>query len=137
MIVEGSFNTERFLIFIEDLLAKMQPFPAPMSVIVMDNAAIHKADEIGKIIKERYMRHRSALPIECLHLHRGMKLEYLPAYSPDFNPIELAFSLLKQKLCHHPPPSGDELPIYEYLYLQTYAIGATYCQAFYHQSGYL
>lgn len=66
-----------------------------------------------------------------------MKLEYLPAYSPDFNPIELAFSLLKHKLRRQPPNEGDNLSIYEYLYLQTFTITSADCRAFYHQSGYL
>lgn len=52
-IIEGSFNTELFLDFIKDLLLKMQPFPAPNSVIVMDNCAIHKADEIREVIEAR------------------------------------------------------------------------------------
>ncbi len=38
----------------------------------------------------------------------GLKLEFLPAYSPDFNPIELAFSLLKHKLRRAPPPSTSD-----------------------------
>lgn len=53
MIIEGSFNTERFTSFIKDLLLKMAPFPAPKSVIVMDNCAIHKAPEIRDLIEER------------------------------------------------------------------------------------
>jgi len=65
-----------------------------------------------------------------------MKLEYLPAYSPDFNPIELAFSLLKHNLRRHPPPTGSDLAVTEYLYLQTFSIGAADCRAFYHHCGY-
>lgn len=53
MIVEGSFNTEIFMRFIEDLLDKMQPFPAPKSVIIMDNCAIHKAPEIRELVEGR------------------------------------------------------------------------------------
>ncbi len=51
MIIEGSFNTESFTMFIVDLLNKMQPFPAPKSVIVMDNCKIHKAPEIREMIE--------------------------------------------------------------------------------------
>ncbi len=53
MIIEGSFNMELFTRFIEDLLGKMQPFPASKSVIVMDNCAIHKAPEIRQLIEDR------------------------------------------------------------------------------------
>ena len=51
--MEGSFNTELFMDFIRNLLGKMQPFPNPNSVIVMDNCAIHKAPEIRELIKAR------------------------------------------------------------------------------------
>ncbi len=53
MIVEGSFNTELFTQFVEDLLGSMQPFPAAKSVIVMDNCAIHKAQQIRDLIESR------------------------------------------------------------------------------------
>ena len=67
-----------------------------------------------------------------------MKLEFLPAYSPDFNPIELAFSLLKSKLRRNPPPpEHDDFAVQEFLYMQVFSIPAENCRAFYHQSGYL
>ena len=68
---------------------------------------------------------------------RGMKLEFLPAYSPDFNPIELAFSLLKGKLRRFPPPEHNDFAVVEFLYMQVFGISAENCRAFYHQSGYL
>lgn len=60
-IVEGSFNTDLFMGFIEDLLEKMQPFPAPNSVIVMDNCVIHKAPEIRELIESRYVNFSFAI----------------------------------------------------------------------------
>lgn len=66
-----------------------------------------------------------------------MKLEFLPAYSLDLNPIELAFSLLKHKLCRYPPPSTSDFEVHEHLYLHTFAINATNSRAFFHQSGHL
>ncbi len=53
MIVEGLFDTQLFFKFIKDLVAKMQPFPGPNSVVVMDNCRIHKATEIREYIEER------------------------------------------------------------------------------------
>ncbi|KAF8230701.1 hypothetical protein L208DRAFT_1019158, partial [Tricholoma matsutake] len=41
-IVEGSFTACHFYDFIDGLLDHIQPFPLPNSVIVMDNACIHK-----------------------------------------------------------------------------------------------
>ncbi|KAF8599000.1 hypothetical protein BDV93DRAFT_450079, partial [Ceratobasidium sp. AG-I] len=52
-IKEGSFTTETFYGFIEGLLASMQPYPAPNSVIVMDNCQIHKHQDILDLITDR------------------------------------------------------------------------------------
>lgn len=52
-IVEGSFNTRKFKDFIEGLLDHMQPYPAPNSVIVMDNCCIHKDPEIIAMVESR------------------------------------------------------------------------------------
>ena len=53
LIVEGAYNSELFMAFIDSLLEKMQPFPGPNSVIVMDNCAIHKAPEIRERIESK------------------------------------------------------------------------------------
>ena len=55
-VVEGSFTALRFQEFISHLLDHMQPFPLPHSVIVMDNARIHKRPEILEMIYDRYRK---------------------------------------------------------------------------------
>src|SRR5690606_11056700 len=50
----------------------------PGDIVVLDNLGSHKANEIGRAIRARNAR-----------------LWYLPAYSPDLNPIEQAFSKIK------------------------------------------
>jgi DDE superfamily endonuclease len=77
-VVEGSFTAARFHEFISHLLDHMQPFPLPNSVIIMDNARIHKRPEIIEMI-----------------IMRGMRVMFLPPYSPNYNPIELAFSSIR------------------------------------------
>jgi len=52
-IVQGSFDSQLFYRFIERLLEQMQPFPAPNSVIVMDNCRIHKHPAILELIEQR------------------------------------------------------------------------------------
>ncbi|KIK93897.1 hypothetical protein PAXRUDRAFT_144024, partial [Paxillus rubicundulus Ve08.2h10] len=52
-IVEGSFCGNTFKQFIEQLLDNMQPYPAPNSMIVMDNCAIHKHSDIQDLIQSR------------------------------------------------------------------------------------
>lgn len=54
-IVEGSFTTVLFKEFLEGLLDQMQPFPAPNSVIVLDNARIHRHPDITAMIEARYV----------------------------------------------------------------------------------
>lgn len=66
-----------------------------------------------------------------------MRVEFLPAYSPDFNPIELAFSMLKGKLRRNPPPAGSDFEVQEYLYMQMFSTRSSDARAFFHQSGYL
>ncbi|KAG8926769.1 hypothetical protein FRC01_008402 [Tulasnella sp. 417] len=77
-ILPHSFNAASFRLFIDGLLDEMHPYPGPNSVIVMDNASIHKGPGLCEMIEER-----------------GMRLLYLPPYSPDLNPIEEAFSSIK------------------------------------------
>jgi hypothetical protein len=53
-VVEGSFTTPLFKGFLEGLLNEMQPYPAPNSVIIMDNAKVHRSPEIREMIEARY-----------------------------------------------------------------------------------
>jgi len=81
-LYRGSINAERFTEFIEqEVLPKCKPYPGPRSVIIMDNASIHRAEELRPIIEAKNCR-----------------LEFLPPYSPDFNPIEYSFSVIKSAL---------------------------------------
>ena len=50
-IIEGAFNTGTFYKFIECTLDHMQPFPAPNTVLMMDNCCIHKHPTIKSLIE--------------------------------------------------------------------------------------
>jgi hypothetical protein len=52
-VVAGSVNADIFEDFIYELLETMEPFPNPNSVLVMDNASIHKSVEVQEMITER------------------------------------------------------------------------------------
>ena len=78
-VYQGLTDTEIFEAFLESkLLPKCNPFPAENSVIVMDNASFRHLERIREMYEKA-----------------GVKLVYLPPYSPDFNPIEEFFSELK------------------------------------------
>jgi len=55
------------------------PYPGPRSVIVLDNCVIHRGRELKEACDTA-----------------GVRLEFLPAYSPDYNPIEMVFHVLKE-----------------------------------------
>jgi transposase len=74
-LIEGAMDTESFTWYITEQLA---PTLRPGQVVVMDNLSAHKADRIRQAIAAR----------DC-------QLLFLPPYSPDFTPIEQAFSKIK------------------------------------------
>ncbi|KEP50069.1 DDE family endonuclease, partial [Rhizoctonia solani 123E] len=76
-----SVNSDLFDLFIMRLLDQMNPWPQRNSVIILDNASIHKSANIRAMVEAR-----------------GCRLLYLPAYSPDLNPIEQLFAWLKGRV---------------------------------------
>ena len=70
-----------FQYFIGSLLPEMNAFPAPRSVLILDNAAIHHYE-----------------PFQCIAEFVGVRLVYLPPYSPHLNMIELFFNAVKRCL---------------------------------------
>jgi transposase len=78
MAVEGATTSRVFETYVERLLA---PFLRPGQVVVMDNLGAHRPKRIRELIEGR-----------------GCDLIYLPAYSPDLNPIEEALSKIKHLL---------------------------------------
>jgi hypothetical protein len=45
-VVEGAGNSGLFNMFLEDLLAEMNPYPAKNSVLILDNVAFHHNPEV-------------------------------------------------------------------------------------------
>lgn len=84
-VYEGSTDGQGFVDYIEGvILPKTSPFPGPNSVLVMDNASFHFHDDLKRLCDEA-----------------GVRLEYLPTYSPDLNPIEAFFGDLKKYIRRH------------------------------------
>jgi transposase len=78
MVLDGSINGTSFLDWVRRVLV---PTLSPGDTVVADNLTSHKGDEARKAIEAA-----------------GATIRFLPAYSPDFNPIEKAFAKLKAQL---------------------------------------
>ena len=78
LAVEGGTTAAVFEAYVERVLA---PSLSPGQVVVLDNLSAHKGDRVRELVEER-----------------GAELLFLPSYSPDFSPIEEAFSKVKTLL---------------------------------------
>lgn len=67
----------------------------------MDNCSTHHGEEIRQVIEDEFGMWSSKCGLKLFLISVGAKLVYLPPYSPDFNPIEEAFSALKAWLRRH------------------------------------
>ncbi len=89
MVTKKAINSITFLGFVEEFLA---PKLRPGDVVVMDNLAVHRVKGVEEA------------------LHRvGARAWFLPPYSPDFNPIEQAWSQAKSWLRKKSPPTFEQL----------------------------
>jgi transposase len=78
MMIESPTDGDVFLAYVEQVLC---PRLEPGHLVILDNLAAHKLAAVRQLIQSR-----------------GAQVLYLPPYSPDFNPIEQAWSKLKQRL---------------------------------------
>lgn len=78
LVLDGAVNGASFLAYVRQMLA---PALRPGDVVVMDNLSSHKVAGVREAVEAA-----------------GATLLYLPPYSPDLNPIEMAFSKLKALL---------------------------------------
>jgi transposase len=88
-VVEGAMDGDAFERYIETQLA---PTLQKGDVVVLDNLPAHKRDDARQAVERR-----------------GAWLLFLPPYSPDFNPIELAFSKFKAHMKRLKPRTIDDL----------------------------
>ncbi len=114
MLLDGPMDGDAFRAYVTQVLV---PELAKGDIVVMDNLPAHKVAGVRDAIEKA-----------------GATLLYLPPYSPDFNPIELAFSKLKailrkaaarniHELCQSIAESLDAFSPYE-------------CKNFFSASGY-
>lgn len=114
MTLDGAMHGAAFLAYVEQVLG---PALRPGDIVVMDNLPAHKMMGVRVAIEAR-----------------GARLLYLPPYSPDFNPIEMAFSKIKALLRKAAARTLDDL--WEAIRNAIDAISPTDAANFFTASGY-
>ena len=89
MTIMGAVDSTVFTAYAEQVLA---PALRPGQVVILDNLSAHKGEDARKAVAAA-----------------GAHLLFLPAYSPDFNPIELAFAKVKEALRAAAARTPDDL----------------------------
>lgn len=114
MVIDGPVNGEIFLAYVEKVLA---PTLRPGDVVIMDNLGSHKGAAVRGVIEGA-----------------GAELRFLPPYSPDFNPIEMAFSKLKALLRKAAARTRDAL--WDAVAVAIGAVTPTECSNYFTAAGY-
>jgi transposase len=113
-VLDGPMDGLAFEAYVTQVLV---PTLRPGDIVVMDNLAAHKRAEVGIAINAA-----------------GAQLLYLPPYSPDLNPIEMAFAKLKASLRKAAARSIEALDNAIALALATFT--AQECLNFFAEAGY-
>jgi len=114
MMLPGAMNADCLRIWVRRSLA---PALKPGDIVVWDNLSIHNDPQIPKMIERR-----------------GARLEFLPPYSPDLNPIEKAWSKMKTVLRKLKARTRDALV--KALGIALRAITAEDCLGWFKHAGY-
>jgi transposase len=114
LALEGATTREVFEAYLEHALA---PTLKPGQIVVMDDLSAHKGERVRELIKRR-----------------GCELVYLPPYSPDFNPIEQAFSKVKDLMRRAEARTREAL--IEAMGVALSAVSARDAQGFFGHCGY-
>lgn len=114
LVIDGAVNGDLFVAYVRQVLV---PTLRPGDIVVMDNLASHKRVGVRQAIEAA-----------------GAELRYLPPYSPDLNPIELAFAKLKALLRKAGKRSVDEL--WDFLGQTLDAFTPQECRNYFRHDGY-
>ena len=113
-VLDGPMDGPAFRVYIKEVLA---PTLTRGDVVVLDNLPAHKVAGIRQVIAAR-----------------RAQTFYLPPYSPDMNPIEMAFAKLKALLRHDPARTVDALV--QRIGSALDCFQPTECANFFHAAGY-
>ncbi len=114
LVFVGALNGDLFVQWVTEHLV---PTLRPGQVVILDNLSVHKRTEVRDAIEAA-----------------ACQLWFLPAYSPDFNPIELVFSRLKAHLRKVGARSFD--PLVEAIGASLNAVTAADARACFRHAGY-
>lgn len=89
MTLQGATDRLAFEAFVEQILL---PSLRPGQIVILDNLSAHKSNKAQQLIEEA-----------------GCRLEFLPTYSPDYNPIEMLWSQFKSGLRREAPRTQSHL----------------------------
>ena len=113
-LIEGPVDAEVFTAYLEQVLC---PHLREGDTVILDNLSTHKIHNVSQLLSAR-----------------GVGIRYLPPYSPDLNPIELAFAKLKAHLRQQAARTLDEL--HSALATALDSFSATHCQGFFRHAQY-
>jgi transposase len=88
-VFDGPIDAVALTAYLQEVLA---PTLRPGDLVILDNLPVHKHAAVQTAVEAV-----------------GATLRFLPPYSPDWNPIELAFAKLKARFRAHRPPSFDDV----------------------------
>jgi transposase len=114
-LIAGSVDAHVFTAYLQQVLC---PELHPGDIVIFDNLSTHKIAAVKTLVEAR-----------------GASVHYLPAYSPDFNPIEMAFAKLKAHLRKSAARTTEQL--------QTAVVNAlasflpSHCTAFFRHANYV
>jgi len=113
-MLDGPMNGSALLVYISKVLA---PTLCQGDIVICDNVSSHKIAGVAEEIERT-----------------GASLRYLPAYSPDLNPIEMAFSKLKALVRKRQARCFDEL--FKAVADATMSFPAEHCSGFFRHANY-
>lgn len=113
-LIEGPVDAEVFTVYLEQVLC---PQLRAGDTLILDNLSTHKIQNVSQLLSAR-----------------GVGVRYLPPYSPDLNPIELAFAKLKAHLRQRASRTLDEL--HSALAASLNLFAATHCRGFFRHAHY-
>lgn len=113
-VIEGAMDGPAFLAYVEQVLV---PTLNKRDIVFMDNVRTHKVAGVREAIEAA-----------------GAQLRYLPAYSPDFNPIENAYAKIKSALRKGAARTVNAL--WKLVGRSVKAIAPTDCAGYFRHAGY-